>query len=126
MPVIRVVARRERRGAGTLPPIADLAQAREDVRSSSSNSSWRHLAELDPHLRREQLLAQRRVVVQLGVDRRGDLVEDEPQTADQQRVENEHASIDRRCRQCARSSFSRMLTKLYGGHGPVYLKVSLS
>ena len=27
---------------------------------------------------------------------------------------------------CARSSFSRMLTKLYGGHGPVYLNVSLS
>ena len=26
----------------------------------------------------------------------------------------------------ARSSFSRMLTKLYGGHGPVYLNVSLS
>src|SRR5439155_18723533 len=26
----------------------------------------------------------------------------------------------------ARSSFSRILTKLYGGHGPVYLNVSLS
>ena len=52
-----------------------------------------HLAELDAHLRREQLLAQRRVVVQLGVDRRGDLVEHEPHAADEQRVEDEHQRI---------------------------------
>ena len=58
-----------------------------------------------------------------GVDRRDDLVEDEPQAADQERVEDEHG---RSRAQCARSSFSRMLTKLYGGHGPVYLNVSLS
>ena len=64
-----------------------------------------------------------RVVVQLGVDRGGDLVEDEPQAADEEGVEDEHVEPSR---QCARSSFSRMLTKLYGGHGPVYLNVSLS
>src|SRR4029453_2346256 len=28
--------------------------------------------------------------------------------------------------QCARSSFRRMFTKVYGGHGPVYLNVSVS
>ena len=43
-----------------------------------------HLAELEPHLRGEQLLAQRGVVVQLGVDGRGDLVEHEPEAADQE------------------------------------------
>ena len=80
------------------------------------------LAELEPHLRFEQLLAQRRVVVHLGLGGRDDLVEHEPEAADQQRVEDEH----RRSVRPARSSFSRMLTKLYGGHGPVYLNVSLS
>ena len=41
-----------------------------------------HLAELDPHLRREQLLAQRGVVVELTVGGGRDLVEDEAEAAD--------------------------------------------
>ena len=45
----------------------------------------RHLAELDPHLRGEQPLAQHGVVVHLRLDRRRDLVEDEPHAADQER-----------------------------------------
>ena len=40
--------------------------------------------ELEAHLRRQQLLAQGSIVVQLGVDDGRDLVEHEPQAADQQ------------------------------------------
>src|SRR4029077_17965313 len=42
--------------------------------------------------------------------------EHEAEAAHQQAVEQEHQT---------RSSFSLMFTKLYGGQGPVYLKVSL-
>ena len=52
--------------------------------------SLAHFAELEPHLRGEQLFAQVRVVVELGVDGGGDLVEHEAEAADQDRVEDEH------------------------------------
>src|SRR5436190_13424146 len=98
-------------------PTLDLADAREDAAFDLGEFGLCDVAELELHLRFEQLLAQRRVVVRLGFGGRDDLVEDEPQAADQHGIQNEHH---------ARSSFNRMFTKLYGGHGPVYLNVSLS
>ena len=64
--------------------------------SNCANSSSRHLAQLDPHLRREQLLAKGGVVIQFGFDRRRDLVEDEPDAADQQAVDDEHERFSAR------------------------------
>src|SRR5439155_27098796 len=49
-----------------------------------------------------------------------DLAEDELDAAGQQAVDDDHFPS------FALSSLRRMLTKLYGGQGPVYLKVSLS
>ena len=58
--------------------------------SSASNSA----SLISPSSRRicagEQLFAQLRIVVQLGVDGGGDLVEDEAQAADEDGVEDEH------------------------------------
>src|SRR6266542_3152759 len=85
-----VVLRRERRGPGTLPPIANLAQARENLRLELVELCLAQLSELHAHLRRQQLLAKRGVVVQLGIHRRGNLVEHEPQPADEHRIEYEH------------------------------------
>src|SRR5689334_3965584 len=59
-----VVLRREGRGPGTLPPIADLAQARQDIRLEMVEILLRHFTELHAHLCFQQLFAQRRVVVQ--------------------------------------------------------------
>ena len=50
-----------------------------------------HLTELDLHLGGQQLLAQRRVIIQLGLDRSRQLVENEPDAADQEGVENDHS-----------------------------------
>ena len=55
-------------------------------------------AELDAHLRREQLFAERGVVVQLRLDSRRDLVENEPDAADQERVEDDHSASGRQPR----------------------------
>ena len=52
-----VILRRERGGAGTLPPIADLAQARKNVRFQPVEIVLAQLTELDAHLRGQQLLA---------------------------------------------------------------------
>src|SRR5436190_14695991 len=49
--------------------------------------------ELEAHLRLEELVAQRRVVLRLGFGRLNDLVEHETQAADQEAVENEHILI---------------------------------
>ena len=68
-------------------------------------------------LRLEQPLALPLGIVEFLVGDRRDLVEDEVNAVDEQSVEQKHQT---------RSSFSLMLTKLYGGHGPVYLNVSLS
>jgi hypothetical protein len=97
--------------------LSDLAEPGQDVRLHRRKLLVAHLSQLDAHLRREQLVAERRLVVQLRVDGSSDLVENEPQSADEQRVQDD---------QWARSSLSRMLTKLYGGQGPVYLNVNLS
>src|SRR5262245_55676294 len=109
-----------RDGGGVAAALArlDLADARDDLRFEIVDLLLRQLAQLEAHLRVEEPLAQHGVVVELRVDRGGELVEHEPHAGDEQRVDDQH--------QCARSSFRRMLTKLYGGHGPVYLKVSFS
>jgi len=99
--------------------LADLAQPREEIRLDGSELLLVDLAHLEAHLRREQLLAQAGIVVQLGFRRLRELAEDELDPAHDHLVEDDHFSF-------ARSSFKRMLTKLYGGHGPVYLNVSLS
>jgi hypothetical protein len=44
------------------------------------------------HLRREQLLLEGGIVVQLGIGRSRELVQHEPQTADQKGIEDEHYS----------------------------------
>ena len=62
----------------------------EDVALDLGELVLGDLAELEPHLRLEQLLAQRRVVLRLGLGRRDDLVEHEAEAADQQGVEDEH------------------------------------
>ena len=93
-----------RRQAGfALAACVDVAQAGHDVRFERRKLFVGQLTELHAHLRGKKLLAKRSVVVQLRVDRSGDLVEDEPEPADEERIEND---------QWARSSFNRMLTKL--------------
>src|SRR5688500_5596104 len=79
----------ERGGATALLAVADLTQAREDVRLENRELVLSHFAELHAHLRGQELFAQRRVVVEFRLDRRRDLVEDEPDTADQQRVDDD-------------------------------------
>src|SRR5439155_1661501 len=109
-------------GVGRLAalPLADLAQPGQVVRSQRAELLLVDLAQLEPHLRGEELLAQARVVVHLGIDRSGDLAEHELDPGGEHAVEDDHFPS------FALSSFRRMLTKLYGGQGPVYLKVSLS
>ena len=93
-----------RRQAGfALAAFVDVAQAGHDVRFERRKLFVSQLTELHAHLRGKKLLAKRSVVVQLRVDRSGDLVEDEPEPADEERIEDD---------QWARSSFNRMLTKL--------------
>ena len=89
-------------------------------RSNGRVFGFRHLAGLEPRLSFEQRLAQASLVVHLGVGGQRDLVEHEPEAVDQQRVQNEHVRMSRRVTvaRYARSSFRRMLTKLYGGQGP--------
>src|SRR5438067_10186167 len=89
-------------------------------RDWSSDVCSSDLQLLEAHLGLEQLIAQRGIVVHLGLGGGDHLVEDEAKAADQQGVQDEHV------RPYALSSLSLMLTKLYGGHGPVYLNVSLS
>src|SRR5713101_6255000 len=94
----------------------DLADAREDVGFGFGERLVGDLAQLQAHLRLEELLAQHGVVLHFLLRRGHDLVEDEPDAPDEKRIEDDHA----------RSSFNLMFTKLYGGQGPVYLNVSLS
>ena len=89
-----VVARREGGGRAPLAALADLAQSRQDVRFEHRELLLAHLAELDAHLGRQQLLAQRRVVVELGVDRGSDFIEDEADAADEERVEEEQGASE--------------------------------
>src|SRR5688500_7230630 len=85
-----VLGGREGRRSGALAARANLAQPRQDVRLEGVEFRLAHFSEVQPHLRGEQFLAQVRVVVELGVDSGGDLVENEAEAADQDRVEDEH------------------------------------
>ena len=78
------------------------------------------VAQLEAHLGREKLLLERALVVHLRLDRGRDLVEDEAQPAHEQTVDEDQSAS------AALSSLSRILTKLYGGHGPVYLNFRFS
>src|SRR5947209_7449326 len=100
----------QRHGPARFPAlgVADLAQPGEDLALQRHEISLVHLPQLDPHLGRQQLLAQRRLVVHLLVDRRGDLVEDELDAADEEAVDDQHGYSASE----ARSSLRRMLTKL--------------
>ena len=98
------------------------AAARGCPPRASSNSSCAHLTELDPHLCREQLFAQRAC-------RRSARCRP-PRRSCRSTNRSPPMSIESRrnmrdLTQCARSSFSRMLTKLYGGHGPGVLERQL-
>src|SRR4051812_10807172 len=98
-----VIPRRECCGGGTLPPVADVAQARQDVRLEAVEILLRHLAEFNPHLGGQQLLAQGGVVVHLGIDRGSNLVEHEPQAAHEERINDEHNRL--RTAECRQSAF---------------------
>jgi hypothetical protein len=101
-----VVAGRERGPFAASLPLADLAQPGQDVRFELVELCLAHLAELDPHLGCEQLLAERRVVVQLGIDGWAASLSStkrRPPTSLESMMNTFH---------CARSSFSLMLTKL--------------
>ena len=95
----------------------DLAKALEDIGLDSCKFGVVDLAALELHLGFQESLALPLGVVEFLVDDGGNLVQDEPDAAHKKRVEKEHYT---------RSSFNLMLTKLYGGQGPVYLNVSLS
>src|SRR5581483_10250171 len=83
------------------------AEPREQIALEPGELVVRELAELEAHLCLEQLLAEGGVVLHLGFRGRGDLVEHETERADEQAVEDEHGPGG-----YARSSFSRMFTKL--------------
>src|SRR5688572_3635527 len=95
----------------------DLADPIEDVRLDRGEFLFGDLAGLQLHLRLEEPLALALGIVELGIGNRRHLVEHERDAVDEKAVEQKHQT---------RSSFNRMFTKLYGGHGPVYLNVSLS
>ena len=75
------------------PPIAfDLAYPGQHVALDFLELGLGHLPELELHLRLEKSLAQPRIVVRLGVGSGQDLVEDEPEAADQQGIKDEHGN----------------------------------
>src|SRR3989454_4177135 len=86
------LARRRRRPALAL---ADLAQAGEQIGLEGREFLFGDLAELEAHLRGQQLLAHDAVVVELAVDGVDDLVQHELETADQQGVEDDHGGYSR-------------------------------
>ena len=112
-----------RRSPSAALPLADLAQAREHVALDVGELLLGDLAELEPHLGLEQPLAERasRRAARPRRPRRPCRARSAcPPTSSESRINTRLAS------RFARSSLRRMLTKLYGGHGPVYLNVSLS
>ena len=96
-----------------LLPRPDFPDAGQEILLGLGELRLGDLAELQAHLGGQELLPPHRVVGQLGVHRGRDLPEHELEASDEEGVEDDHS--DSR----ARSSFRRMLTKLYGGHGPV-------
>src|SRR5205085_6389015 len=73
-----------------LPARPDLAHARQQLTLECGELRLAHLAELQAHLRRQQLLAKRVDVVHLLVDGVGEPAQHELDPADQQRVEDDH------------------------------------
>src|SRR5688500_1239684 len=95
----------------------DLADALEYIALDGGEVVFCYFAGLELLLRLEQTFALALGVSQLGIGNRRNLGEHERNAVNQKAVEQKHQT---------RSSFNRMFTKLYGGHGPVYLNVSLS
>src|SRR5580692_6004306 len=81
---------RGRRRVAALPPAARRAEALQDVPFQIRVGVFRKVAGLETRLAVEQRLTQMGLIVPLGVSRHTDLVEDEAESVDQQRVENEH------------------------------------
>src|SRR5262245_46434064 len=75
---------RHAEGAGLLA--LDVANLGEDVALDFAELLVGELAELEPHLGFEKLFAKRRVVLRFGLGGRDDLVEDEAETADEERI----------------------------------------
>ncbi len=92
--------------AGRRVLVPHFADAPQKARFRLRELLLRDLSELQPHLRGQQLLAKHRVVGELGVHRLGQLVEDEPDAAEKEAVDEDHSPSR------ALSSFSRMFTKL--------------
>ena len=88
-PLARRAARRGSRAAG------------QDVRLEGREFLLVDLAQLHPHLRGQQLLAQASPRRSSPLDRRGDLVEDERDAADQEAVEDDHIRPPSRARASA-------------------------
>jgi hypothetical protein len=82
--------------------LPDLAQARQELSFDRGEPFLVDLAQLESHLRREQLLAQRRLVDPLRLRGVCHATQHPADAADEESVEEDHA----------RSSFRRMLTKL--------------
>src|SRR5439155_11725196 len=101
-----LVCRRNRERA---PLSFDLSNARKDVVLDLGEFLLGDFAELQAHLRFEQLLAQRRVVLGLRFGGRDDLVEDESKAADQQRVQDEHDSFQLSAFSCQLADLSAPL-----------------
>src|SRR5438477_6932 len=70
--------------------LTDLTQAGEEVGLDGRELLLGDLAQLQLHLRGQQLLTQHAVVVELAVDGVDDLVEHEPDAADEERVDDDH------------------------------------
>src|SRR6266567_2639232 len=100
------------------------AQATHDVRLLRLVLGLVDLALLQPQLQQEQVISDPVLVVELPLREVLDLAEDKAESRKRQR--------DRRCQQLQqhqeltadRSSLRRILTKLYGGQGPLKLNRS--
>ena len=81
----------------------EFAETGEDLLFDRGELVVGDLAELELHLRSEELLAEMSLVVHLGLDRLRETREDELDSTDDEGVDDEHYAL---------SSFRRMLTKL--------------
>src|SRR5262245_14500441 len=84
------VLRRDAGGLAAAPALVDLAETDQDVALELVEFLLRQLAELEAHLRVEESIAESGVVVQLGVDGGGELVEHEADARDEQRIDDQH------------------------------------
>jgi len=98
---------------GGYPRHGESTPALEDIALEGGVSGFRQLTRLELHLAVEQDFTQASFIVHLGIGRFRDLVEHEPETADQERIEQEHAQdAAGNVPAQALSSLRRMLTKL--------------